>query len=78
MSQRLSVFRIPLIASFESYAIVAAPSEDAAITALLKQRPLLKVLFDNYAHPEITAGDVEPLGEDEVDLDRPAIDLVVR
>ena len=78
MAARLSVFRIPLIATFESYAIVAAPSEAAAVAAILKQRALLKVLFDNYTLPDFSVGEVEPLGEDEVDLDRPAIDLVVR
>lgn len=73
-----TVFRINLTATFDSYAIVAAPSESAAINALLKQRTLLRTLFDNFAHPSYIADDVIIMGADEVDLDRPQIDLVVR
>lgn len=73
-----TVFRINLTATFDSYAIVAAPSESAAVAALLRQRALLRTLFDNFAHPEYACEDVIVMGADEVDLDRPQIDLVVR
>lgn len=74
-----TVFRINLTATFDSYAIVAAPSESAAVAALLRQRALLRTLFDNFAHPSYTIDDeVIVMGADEVDIDRPNIDLVVR
>lgn len=73
-----TVFRITISATFESYAIVAAPSQAAAEAALLKQKVLLRTLFDDFRHPEYACEDVIVMGADEVDLDRPNIDLVVR
>lgn len=78
MSAPTTVFRITLSATFESYAIVAAPTQALAEAALLKQKILLRTLFDNFNHPSYAAEDVIIMGADEVDIDRPQIDLVVR
>lgn len=73
----MAIFRITLSATFESFIIVSAPTQAMAEAALLKQRTLLKTLFDDFRHPEYACEDVIVMGADDVDIDRPQIDLVV-